>query len=138
EKLAHGGYVRRGADGKLRLLRAASVGEDTTHTVRVPLVGSVPCGAPLLAEQNIEAMIHVSVRLARPPHRYFLVRARGDSMNLAGIHGGDLVLVRQQPTDENGEKVVAVIDDEATIKEFHHKGDAVILKARSTTRHPPI
>ena len=68
-----------------------------------------------------------------------MLRAFGDSMNKAGINDGDLVLVRQQQTAENGDKVVALIDDEATIKEFHHEGDMIILKPQSTnSKHRPI
>jgi repressor LexA len=133
-------YIQRRQDRKLQLLR--EVPEESSHerTVLVPLVGTAPCGAPLLAEENLEAMIPVSTRLAKPPHRYFLLRAKGDSMNLAGIQNGDLVLVRQQPTAENGDRVVALLDDEATIKEFRRMPDAVILMPRSkdTKKNKPI
>jgi repressor LexA len=102
-------------------------------------VGSVACGIPILAEENIEAMIPVSKGLAKPGNRYFLLRAVGDSMNLAGIDDGDLVLVRQQPAAKNGDLVVALIDDAATIKEFYRAGDAVVLKPKSKNkRHQPI
>lgn len=138
-RLAERGFVRRRPDGKLQMLR--ELPEDATHarTVEVPLVGSAPCGAPLLAEQNLEAMVSVSIRLARPPHRYFLLRARGDSMDLAGIRHGDLVLVRQQATATNGDRVVALIDDNATIKEFRSAKDAIMLIPRSSRKiHKPI
>lgn len=139
DQLIRGGYVQRRKSGELQLLKAPS--EDPAHprTVPVPLVGSVPCGAPLLAEENVEAIIPVSMSLARPPHRYFLLRASGDSMDLAGIHNGDLVLVRQQSGAENGQKVVALIDDEATLKEFRRKPNVVALMPRSTNKdHKPI
>ena len=76
--------------------------------------GRCSTGNPLLAEQNIEAMIPVSRGLAQPGAKYFLLRAVGNSMDLAGIEDGDLVLVRQQPSAENGETVVALINEEAT------------------------
>jgi repressor LexA len=132
-------YIQRGKNRKIQLLRKAL--EDPAHarTLRIPLVGSAPCGAPLLAEQNIEAWIPVSERLARPSHRYFLLRAKGDSMNRAGIEDGDLVLVREQPTANNGDRVVALIDDEATIKEFRRGGDVIALRPRSSRPgHKPI
>jgi repressor LexA len=103
-------------------------------TVNVPLVGKIACGTPILAEENLEAMIPVSVKLARPPYKYFLLRAVGDSMNQKNIKNGDLVLVRQQETAENGDVVVALIDDGATIKQLYVSKDAVILKPRSSNK----
>ena len=109
------------------------------QTVDVPLVGTVACGVPMLAEENIEAMISVSINLARPPHKYFLLRAKGDSMDKKGINDGDLVLIRQQPIAENGDAVVALVDNEATIKEFHVFDEAIVLKPRSrNSQHKPI
>lgn len=109
------------------------------HTVKIPLVGSVACGAPSLAEQDPEAIIEVSTKIARPGSRYFLLRAVGNSMNKSGIKDGDLVLVRQQSTAEEGEKVVALINDSATVKLFHREGEVVVLRPNSTeTQHQPI
>ncbi len=139
EQLEELGLVRRRADKQLQVLRELPEDRGHARTVMVPLVGSAPCGAPLLAEQNTEAMIPVSVGMARPPGKYFLLRAQGDSMNLVGINDGDFVLVRQQATAENGDRVVALIDDEATIKEFRRIADAVILMPRSRNKqHTPI
>src|SRR3989344_7641737 len=117
DKLIKKGVLRRKNDGNLQFLK--SLGDDTARaqTVAVPLVGMVSCGAPVIAEENIQAQIPVSIKLARPPHRYFLLKAQGDSMNQKGINDGDLVLVRQQTTANQGDSVVALIDDEATIKE---------------------
>jgi repressor LexA len=109
------------------------------RTVSVPLVGSVACGLPSLAEQDPEALIDVSTKIARPNHIYFLLRAKGNSMNKSGIKDGDLVLVRQQSIANEGEKVVALINDDATIKHFHRDGDVVVLKPNSTDKsHKPI
>jgi len=111
----------------------------TEQTVEVPLVGSVACGLPSLAEQDPEAVVHISTKIARPGQTYFLLRARGDSMNKSGINDGDLVLVRQQPTAEQGERVVALIDNEATIKHFHREGCVVVLRPNSRNKqHKPI
>lgn len=111
----------------------------TEKTVMIPVVGDVTCGTPILAIENIETEIPVSVDLVKGSNKYFLLRAIGNSMNLTGINDGDLVLVRQQSTAENGDRVVALINDEATIKEFHRSDQAVILKPRSTeSKHKPI
>ena len=123
-------------NGVIRL--SSHTGIMSEQTVDVPLVGSVACGLPSLAEQDAEAVIRVSTKIARPGHRYFLLRARGTSMNKSGINDKDLVLIRQQVTAQEGEKVVALIDDEATIKHFHREGDLVMLKPNSTDNHKSI
>jgi repressor LexA len=132
DRLIQAGIVRRRPDGALQLLKDPTDQAINPQTVEIPLV-------PIFAQENIEAMIPVSKTLARPGSRYFLLRAIGDSMNLADIEDGDLVLVRQQPTASNGDFVVALIDDEATVKEFCHTGDAVLLKPKSRNKkHQPI
>ncbi len=139
DKLIKKGVLRRKKDGGLQFVK--SLGNDTTRaqTVDVPLVGMVSCGAPILAEENIQAKIPVSTRLAKPPHRYFLLKAQGDSMDQRGIDDGDLVLVRRQTSAKDGDMVVALIDDEATIKEFCIGGETFVLKPRSKNKqHQPI
>lgn len=140
DRLIELGYLkRRENDRALQLLRMPMEAPDRESTVKIPLVGSAACGAPLLAEQNIEAMIPVSTQLARPGHKYFLLRAAGDSMTEAGIEDGALVLVRQQPTADNGQIVVALIDDDATIKEIQLSQNAALLKPRTKNpKHHPI
>ncbi|OGR89809.1 MAG: repressor LexA [Elusimicrobia bacterium RIFCSPHIGHO2_02_FULL_57_9] len=138
-RLIQRGVLRRRPDGELQLVQTKLEGMGGAQTVDVPLVGSVPCGLPVVAEENVEAMVRVSTRLARPPHRYFLLRAKGDSMNGKGIREGDLILVRQQATAQNGEVVVALIDGEVTVKEYRRSGNVVLLIPRSTNReHRPI
>ena len=133
------GFLKRKEDGKLQLRKDLTEQEDHARTVDVPLVGVVPCGTPLLAEENIEGYIPISRSLARPGGKYFLLRAKGDSMDQAGIEDGNLLLVRQQPSAEDGEKVVALIDDEATVKEFHQEKGVVVLKPKSKNKsHKPI
>lgn len=139
ERLTAAGYIARRSDGQLQLLKSPASALDHARTVEVPLVGRAPCGAPLLATENVEATISISEQLARPPHRYFMLRAQGDSMNQAGIQDGSLVLVRQQPTAEAGQVVVALIDDEATIKEFRPNTGLIALMPRSSNpAHKPI
>jgi repressor LexA len=133
------GVLGRRPNGALQLTNDPKESSAHARTVNVPLVGTVSCGTPILAQENIEALIPVSVSLARPGHKYFLLRADGDSMDKTGINDGDLVLVRQQQTAENGDKVVALIDDEATIKEFQRGKDVVVLQPRSSNKmHQPI
>ena len=131
--------VLRKEDGSLRIISNLDEGNFNAKTVDVPLVGTVSCGTPIFAKENIESYYPVSTRLAHEGSRYFLLRAQGESMNKAGIQNGDIVLIRQQPTAENGEKVVALIDDEATIKVLKFSGDIVILEPKSTKKeYKPI
>ena len=139
DKLIKKGVLRRKADGGLQF--TGNLVEDTTRaqTVNVPLIGTVACGMPMMAEENIQGMISVSTKLARPPHRYFILKAKGDSMDQKGIDDGDLVLVRQQTVAQDGDTVVALIDDEATIKEFRIGGETFVLRPKSKNKqHQPI
>jgi len=120
---------------------SVDAGAATPHTVDVPVIGSVECGLPSLAEQEPDGWVRVSTRIASPGHTYFLLRARGTSMNNAHIpiNPGELVLVRQQAHARHSDLVVALIDNEATIKEFSRQGVHVVLRPRSTDpEHKPI
>lgn len=138
DELVKEGFLQKKEDGSLRLVKDLKE-ENTAITVPVPLVGTATCGTPILAQENIDAWIPVSVTIAKPGHKYFLLKAKGDSMNNAGINEGDLMLVKQQLTAHNGQIVVALIDDEATVKEFHRSGEYVTLKPNSMNKkHQPI
>jgi len=133
--------LKRNKDGSLQLIINNEFSNDSSRaeTVNVPLLGTVSCGTPIFASENIEAFIPVSVKLAKQPNKYFLLRAKGDSMNEKGINNGDLVLIKQQQTANNGDNIVALIDDEATIKEFNRQGNTIVLKPWSTNKkHQPI
>lgn len=137
-ELEQNGFLKKKADGSYRMIKDLET-ETMVRTVAVPLVGNVTCGTPILAQENIEAMIPVSTSLVKSGSKYFLLRVIGDSMNEAGINEGDLILIRQQPIAENGQNIVALIDDEATVKEFRKKGDVVTLLPRSSNpSHKPI
>lgn len=132
-------YLTRDTAGRLKLVDDLNEKLGTTDTVDVPVVGSANCGSLAFAEQNIESFVRVSTRLAPRDRQHFLLRAVGDSMNEAGIKPGDLVLVRVQSDANEGDRVVALVDDEATIKEFHRRGDVVVLTPRSSNpRHQQI
>ena len=136
DRLEKDGFIKK-ENGKI--ISIAFEKPNSVSTINIPLVGAVPCGAPMLAEQNIETYIPVSTALAKKGSNYFLLRATGDSMNLAGINEKDILLVRQQETADNGEKVVALIDEEATVKILEKKDDVVILRPKSSnSSHKPI
>lgn len=137
ERLKEKGVIRE-KDGSIGLT-SKQASQATERTVDVPLVGSVACGSPSLAEQDIEGVVAVSTKIAKPGYAYFILRAQGDSMDRAGIKNGDFVLVRQQPVARTGENVVALINDEATIKEFRPGKNATVLMPKSTnSKHRPI
>jgi repressor LexA len=121
------------------ILKVAESEEGYIKMVSIPVLGNVACGFPLFAEENIETEISVSTKLIRKDKKYFILRASGDSMNKANIDDGDLVLIRKEQTAEDGDRVVALIDDEATIKEFKNNRDHIVLLPKSTTKeHQPI
>ncbi len=88
------------------------------QTLKVPVLGRVSCGIPRFAEENIEEYVRLPVSLFGHGEVFFL-RANGDSMIEAGINDGDLVLIRHQDYAEGGQIVVALIDDEATLKRYY-------------------
>lgn len=86
--------------------------------IRVPVLGTIACGIPKFAEENIEEYVRLPVALFGKGN-FFILRAYGDSMIEAGIDNGDLVLIRQQNYADEGQFVVALMEDEATLKRFY-------------------
>ncbi len=133
------GYIRRG-NSKRRALevvrpsssQAAAIG---LHVSVVPLVGRVAAGAPLLADENLEDFIDVP-RFMGDDGTCFALRVAGTSMINAGILDGDIVVVRQQETADDGDIVVALLHDEATLKRFFREADQVRLQPENDTMQP--
>jgi repressor LexA len=103
----------------------------------VPLVGQVAAGQPILAEENIEETIEVPEMLGAEGGDYAL-RIRGDSMRDAGILDGDLVVVHPTEHPDNGEIVVALFDDEATVKRYFRESDSIRLQPENPDYEPII
>jgi repressor LexA len=117
--------------------RSLQIKKQISNKFNIPLVGNVACGQPILAIQNIEAYIPFEVK--GNPKEYFFLRAQGDSMDKAKINDGDLVLIKSQNHAENGEKILALVGDEATIKIYRDEGKCKILEPRSSNPiHKPI
>lgn len=87
-------------------------------SIQVPVIGSISCGLPLFAEENIEAYLPIP-RTFLGNGKYFILKANGESMINAGIDDGDYVIVRQQENAEEGQIIVALIDNETTLKRFY-------------------
>ena len=118
KKLEAEGYIRK-ADGKTRAIslpREAIAEELDPHADRVPLVGSVAAGSPILAEENVEEYLTFDTGGRTGEH--FALKVRGESMLYAGILPGDLVIVHRQENFRNGDIVVALFEDEATVKTY--------------------
>jgi repressor LexA len=103
----------------------------------VPLVGQVAAGSPILAEENIEDMLEVPALLGAESGDYAL-NVRGDSMRDAGILPGDVVIVRPATDADNGQIVVALFEDEATVKRFYREQDAVRLEPANPDYEPIV
>lgn len=101
-----------------RSITTRQVQKTNSESVKVPVLGSVSCGVPKLAIENIEEYIRLPVALFGRGD-FFILRANGDSMIEAGINDGDLVLIRVQNYADPGQIVVALMDDEATLKRFY-------------------
>lgn len=100
---------------------------------RVPLIGSIACGEPILSEEQFECYVEVGARIRCD----FCLRAHGDSMINARIHDGDIVFIRQQDEVENGEIAAVLIDNEATLKRVFDYPDKIVLQAENP-RYAPL
>lgn len=124
------GYLTRG-----RGARAIGIA-DQPQAASVPILGQVAAGQPILAEENILGTLALDRSVLRGGP-YFLLKVKGDSMMDAGIFSGDHVLVKVQAQAENGEIVVALVEDEATVKRVFHRGDKIILQPENPA-HPSM
>jgi repressor LexA len=111
-------------------------GDAPPTTQMIPVLGNVAAGAPLLAEENFEGTVAVPAEYVAAAN-HFALNVHGDSMTGAGIMNGDLAIIRQQPTAENGDIVVAMVDDAVTLKRFFRESSRVQLKAENP-EYPPI
>lgn len=99
---------------------------------RVPLVGTIACGTPVLATENLDGEVTVPEDI----NADFALRCKGDSMIDARIHNGDIVYIRQQPTVENGEIAAVLIDEEATLKRVYISDNTITLVACNSKYQP--
>ena len=138
ESLEKNGYIRRDPT-KPRAIEIMDENFNLTRreVVHVPIVGSVAAGQPILAVENIESYFPVPAEMM-PNHESFMLKVKGESMINAGIFDGDQVLVQKQPTAENGDIVVALIDDSATVKTFYKEADHIRLQPENDAYDPII
>lgn len=114
----------------------ASVAQDPgSNSISLPLVGRVAAGTPILAEQNVEETLTLPTSIVGDSSS-FILRVRGDSMVNAGIFDGDYIVVKEQHEAHDGEIVVALLDDSATVKTFYREADRVRLQPENDLMEP--
>lgn len=107
--------------------------------INVPIVGRVTAGQPILAVENIEDTFPIPAQyLHNKNNDVFMLTVEGDSMVEAGILDGDMVLVEKKPTAQNGDIVVALIEDEATVKKFYKEKEYIRLQPENSAMEPII
>ncbi len=138
ETLEKNGYIRREESKN----RAIEIIDDTFNltrreTVNVPMVGRVAAGEPILAVENIESYFPIPVE-DMPNAQTFMLKVKGESMINAGIMDGDRIIVEQCDTARNGDMVVALVEDSATVKTFYKEKDHIRLQPENDTMDPII
>ncbi len=138
ETLEKNGYIRRDSTKP----RAIEIIDDSFNLVRremvnVPLVGHVAAGEPLLATQNIENYFPIPSEYM-PNQQTFMLKVKGESMINIGIYDGDLILVSEQSTARNGDVIVALVDDSATVKTFYKEADHIRLQPENDSMDPIV
>lgn len=138
ETLEKNGYIRRDPTKP----RAIEIVDDDFNLVRreiinVPILGTVAAGQPLLAVENIDGYFPLLAE-DLPNDDLFMLRVQGESMINAGIYNGDKILIQKQDTAQNGEIIVALVDDSATVKRFFKEDDHFRLQPENDTMDPII
>ncbi len=138
ETLEKNGYIRRDPTKP----RAIEICDDSfqmvrTEMVSIPIIGTVAAGTPILAEENIESYFPIPAEFV-PSGQSFALNVKGESMINAGIQNGDQVFVNVCSTAKNGEIVVALVDDSATVKTFYKEDGHVRLQPENDTMDPII
>ena len=131
------GYLTRSERLSRGIALTPKAGAGKRDAVNVPIIGHIAAGQPLLATENLEGTVPVDRRLAAG-RELFALRVHGDSMTGAGILDGDLVIAAQQQDAQNGDVVVAVIEDEATVKRFHRRRDGAVELRPENPDHNPV
>lgn len=138
ETLEKKGYIRKDPTKP----RAIEICDDSFQMVRtemasLPIIGTVAAGQPILAQENIESYFPIPAEVV-PPGEAFILKVKGDSMINAGIFSGDQIFVQSCNTAHNGDTVVALVDDSATVKTFYKENGHIRLQPENDTMEPII
>jgi repressor LexA len=139
DAIAKKGFLKR--EPKARSISLLDIVAPFEQALRVPVVGRIRAGTPMLAQEHVESHVvidgaWIGAKDSPPTAQHFALKVSGDSMITAGILDGDCVIVRQQPTAESGDIVVALLGDDATVKRFIKDGDAIRLQPEHPTMEP--
>jgi len=120
----------------MELVRSPKVDEDLGTAAKIPIVGTVAAGIPILSEENWEGTITLHQSELKKNRTYFAVRVQGDSMSGAGVMDGDLAIIEKRSVVEDGEIAVAVVDDAVTLKRFYKEKNRIRLQAENPDYKP--
>ncbi len=120
----------------VRVLMDESGYERASAVIRIPILGTVAAGKPLLCEENLDGYLNLSEPFVGKDDTYFALKVRGNSMIDAGIFDGDIAVIRQQHTANNGEIVVAVLDEAITLKRFFKESCRIRLQPENPAFKP--
>jgi repressor LexA len=132
QQLIRKGYLaRKKGSRKLKIIKKILPSEP----VKIPVLGEIPAGRPLLEEESITGFINIDAALVKNGS-YFALRVRGDSMTNAGINDKDIALIRQQPLARNGNIVAAMLNGEVTLKRLKYRGNEISLTPENPAFNP--
>ncbi|SCK04682.1 LexA repressor [uncultured Clostridium sp.] len=137
KKLETKGLIKRDPT-KPRALEIMENSSNRIEMVNIPIIGKVTAGMPILANENVEGVFPIPLSHIKHDNELFILNVSGDSMIKAGINHGDLAIIEKIPTACNGDIVVALIENEATIKRFYKENDCIRLQPENDTMSPII
>ncbi|MDV4151629.1 transcriptional repressor LexA [Clostridium sp. AL.422] len=137
KRLEKKGLIKRDPT-KPRALEIIEMSNNKKEMLNIPIIGKVTAGAPILATENIEDTFPIPIEYIKHNDELFMLKVTGDSMINAGINDGDYAIIEKAPTAENGEIVVALIENEATIKTFYKEKDHIRLQPENDSLSPII
>lgn len=137
KRLEKKGFIKRDPS-KPRALEINELSTPKKEMVNIPIVGKITAGLPILATENVEDTFPLPIDYIKHDNELFMLKVSGESMINAGIHNNDLAIIESTNSAKNGEIVVALIDDSATIKRFYKEKDHIKLQPENDTMDPII
>ena len=130
------GYLLKDEKRSRSLKVLGNVTKKANKGYKIPVLGSVAAGKPIFCEEDYENTIYLSEPFVRPGNSYFALHVKGSSMINAGINDGDIAIIKQQTTANDGDIVVAIIDDSVTLKRFFREATRIRLQAENPDFNP--
>jgi repressor LexA len=137
ERMEKKGIIKRDKT-KTRAIEIVEDSFNRKELINIPLIGTVTAGVPILAFENIEDTFSIPSGYVKSTKELFMLKIKGESMIEAGILNGDLAIIERNNTAENGEIVIALIDNDATLKRFYKEKDHIRLQPENSSMSPII